>query len=142
MLGLLGVGAEMRPRGRKVLRLGWQQQDVLRHTNVCGRLLVLDLLLAHSYVLAAATASTPRRRYDEEDEQLLLQADADVLQERQKQQEEWDAAAASREEYIAQARSFYEATYGERAKEKPCHMTSVAVEQILDVREEPYNVSN
>jgi translation initiation factor 3 subunit B len=96
----------------------------------------------HSSFLAAAFSCYLCRRYDEEDEQLLLQADADVLQERQKQQEEWDAAAAAREEYVAAARSFYEATFGERAKEKPYSMTSVAVEQILDVREEPYNVAN
>uniref|UniRef100_A0A383V8L2 Eukaryotic translation initiation factor 3 subunit B n=2 Tax=Tetradesmus obliquus TaxID=3088 RepID=A0A383V8L2_TETOB len=80
------------------------------------------------------------RRYDEEDEALLLQADADVLQERAKQQQEWDAAAAARQEYAAQLRAFYEATYGEAAKEKEYSMTTVVVEQLLDVREEPYNV--
>jgi translation initiation factor 3 subunit B len=81
------------------------------------------------------------RRYDEEDEQLLLQADADVLQDRQKQQEEWEAAAAERAEYIAQARSFYESVYGDRAKECEFTMTTVTVEQVLDIREEPYNAS-
>lgn len=81
------------------------------------------------------------RRYDEEDEQLLLQADADVLQDRQKQQEEWEAAAAERAEYIAQARSFYESVYGDRAKEREFTMTTVTVEQVLDIREEPYNAS-
>ncbi len=82
------------------------------------------------------------RRYDEEDEQLLLQADADVLQERQKQQEEWDAAAAARAEYVAQARSFYESMYGARAAEREYTMTTVVAEQVLDIREEPYNVSS
>jgi hypothetical protein len=70
---------------------------------------------------------------------LCLQADADVLQERQKNQEDWDAAAAARTEYIQQIRSFYEATYGDAAKEKEYSMTTVTVEQLLDVREEPYN---
>ena len=82
------------------------------------------------------------RRYDEEDEQLLLQADADVLQERQKQQEDWDAAAAARAEYVAQVRSFYESQFGDRAKEREYSMTTVTVEQVLDVREELYNTDN
>jgi hypothetical protein len=82
--------------------------------------------------------AAPARRYDEEDEALLLQADADVLQERQKQQEEWDAAAAARAGCVAQVRAFFEATYGERAAEREFSMTTVTVEQVLDVREEPY----
>lgn len=82
------------------------------------------------------------RRYDEEDEQLLLQADADVLQERQKQQEDWDAAAAARADYVAAARSFYETMFGERAKEREFTMTTVTVEQVLDIKEEPYNTGN
>jgi translation initiation factor 3 subunit B len=78
------------------------------------------------------------KRYDEEDEALLLQADADVLQERQKQQEEWDAAAAARTDYIARIREFYEETYGEKASEKEYVMETVTVEQIIDLKEEPY----
>lgn len=65
-----------------------------------------------------------------------------MLQERQKQQEEWDAAAAERVEYIAQARSFFESVFGARAAEKPYSMTTEAVEQLLDVREEPFNTGN
>ena len=53
-----------------------------------------------------------------------------MLQERQKQQEEWDAAAAARAEYVAQARSFYESVYGARAKEREYSMTTVTVEQV------------
>lgn len=87
-------------------------------------------------------ASVCCRRYDEEDEQLLLQADADVLQERQKQQEDWDAAAAARADYVAAARSFYETMFGERAKEREFTMTTVTVEQVLDIKEEPYNTGN
>lgn len=68
----------------------------------------------------------------------VVQADADVLQERQKQQEEWDAAAAARADYVAKVREFYLETYGERAEEKEYTMTTVTVEQLLDVREEPY----
>lgn len=65
-----------------------------------------------------------------------------MLQERAKQQEEWDAAAAAREGYVAEARAFFEATYGQRAKEREFSMTTVTVEQVLDVREEPYNATN
>lgn len=68
----------------------------------------------------------------------LLQADADVLQERQKQQEEWDAAAAARADYIERIREFYEATYGEKAWEPEYVMETVTVEQIIDLKEEPY----
>lgn len=67
-----------------------------------------------------------------------MQADADVLQERQKQQEEWDAAAAARAEYIDKIRAFYESTYGEKAREKEYVMETVTVEQVIDVKEEPY----
>ena len=70
-----------------------------------------------------------------------MQADADVLQERQKQQDDWQAAVAARAEYCAKVRAFYEATYGEKAKEREFTMTTATVEQILDVREEPYNAN-
>lgn len=69
---------------------------------------------------------------------LVLQADADVLQERQKQQEEWNAAAAARAEYVARTRQFYEEMYGDRAKEQEYVMETVTVEQVIDVKEEPY----
>lgn len=69
---------------------------------------------------------------------VLLQADADVLQERQKQQEEWDAAAAARAEYMARIRQFYEETYGDKAREREFVMETVTVEQIIDLKEEPY----
>lgn len=53
-------------------------------------------------------------------------------------QDEWDSAAAERVGYVERSRAFYEAMYGERAAECEYTMERVTVEQVLDVREEPY----
>lgn len=38
--------------------------------------------------------------------------------------------------------AFYASVYGERSKEREYTMTTVTVEQVLDVKEEPYNASS
>jgi len=82
---------------------------------------------------------TYSKKYDEEDEALLMQADADVLQERQKMMDEWNAWVARNEEYVEKMREFFKEKYGELAEEPEYTMETVTVEQVLDVREEPYN---
>ena len=81
------------------------------------------------------------KRYDEEDEQLLMQADADVLQERQRLADEWTAWQESRRELAARLAAFVKETCGAAADELPYVMEAVTVEQVLDVREEPYAVA-
>jgi len=79
------------------------------------------------------------KRYDEEDEALLMQADADVLQERKKMADEWRAYIESRAEYVQERAAFRKALCGALAEEPEFTVKTVSVEQILDVREEPFS---
>ncbi|GLI69794.1 hypothetical protein VaNZ11_014493 [Volvox africanus] len=79
------------------------------------------------------------KRYDEEDEQLIMQADADVLHERQRALDEWKSYQESQRNYAALQLDFKRELYGLRFHEKEFTIQKVMVEQIIDVKEEPYN---
>jgi translation initiation factor 3 subunit B len=81
------------------------------------------------------------KRYDEEDEALLMQADADVLRERERLAAEWREWRESRESYAEAAAAFKREACGALADEPEYVVRAVAVEQILDVREEPYTAA-
>jgi len=90
----------------------------------------------------ARTLRAYGKRYEEEDEALLMQADADVLRERERLREEWAAGVEARSEYVEAMRRRLEEVYGaERAAERPFDMETVTVEQVLDVKEERYEVA-
>lgn len=78
------------------------------------------------------------KKYDEEDEQLLLQADADVLQERQRMLDEWTSYTTRRAEYVQLVDGFRRTMYGERFAEGAFKMETTTVEQVVDIKEEPY----
>ncbi|KAI8475850.1 MAG: eukaryotic initiation factor [Monoraphidium minutum] len=82
------------------------------------------------------------KRYDEEDEALLMQADADVLQERQKMADEWRTWAEGRAAYAEAQAAFRREMCGALADEPEFTVKTVTVEQVLDMREEPYNANN
>jgi hypothetical protein len=71
-----------------------------------------------------------------------MQADADVLQERQRASDEWRAWAEARAAYAAAQAAFRREVCGAAAEEPEFVVKSVTVEQIMDVREEPYNASH
>lgn len=82
------------------------------------------------------------KRYEEEDEALLMQADADVLRERERLREEWASWAAARNDYRDAEKQHLVESYGaERAAEREFDMETVTVEQVLDVKEERYEVA-
>lgn len=66
------------------------------------------------------------------------QADADVLQERQKALDDWKAYCDTRRNYAALQLDFKRELYGSRFAEKEFSIQKVMVEQVLDVKEEPY----
>jgi hypothetical protein len=68
-----------------------------------------------------------------------MQADADVLQERAKMADEWRAWSEGRAAYVDSQAAFKKAMCGALADEPEFTVKTVSVEQILDVREEPYN---
>ena len=67
-----------------------------------------------------------------------MQADADVLEERKRLADEWAAWLASRAELAERIAAFTKEMCGAAAEEQPYTMETVTVEQVLDVREEPY----
>ena len=67
-----------------------------------------------------------------------MQADADVLQERQRMTDEWRHFLERRKDYIQLLHDFKASMYGERFAEKPFTIETVTVEQVVDVKEEPY----
>eukprot|EP00798_Chlamydomonas_sp_ICE-L_P008193 gene8193-1455_t len=79
------------------------------------------------------------KRYDEEDEALLMQADADVLKERATAMQEWEAWKLSKQEAVAIIQGFRKQMFGAKAAEKDFKMECVVVEQVVEVKEEPYN---
>lgn len=81
------------------------------------------------------------KRYEEEDEALLMQADADVVRERQRFVSEWNSYVASRKAAAEKAAQYKKQVYGDKYAEQPFTMESVTVEQVLDVKEEPYNTN-
>lgn len=68
-----------------------------------------------------------------------MQADADVLQERQRLQDDWKVWQAGKNEYIALLDGFKKTMYGARYAESEYTMQKTTVEQVIDLREEPYN---
>jgi hypothetical protein len=70
-----------------------------------------------------------------------MQADADVLQERQRMADEWKAWAESRRPYAEAEAAFLKAALGPLAEEPEFTLKAVSVEQILDIKEEPYNAN-
>jgi translation initiation factor 3 subunit B len=78
------------------------------------------------------------KRYDEEDEQMLQQADQDVLLERKQLLVDWETWVEGKQVYVDKLQSFKLEMYGDMYKEKPYGMERVTVEQVLDVREEPF----
>lgn len=79
------------------------------------------------------------KRYDEEDEQLIMQADADVLQERQKYLDEWQAYVERRRGYAQLLADFKRELIGpQRYAEGESTIQKVLVEQVIEVKEEPY----
>lgn len=109
-----------------------------RFFQFCWRPRMPSLLPPEKDAEIARNLKAYSKRYDEEDEALLLQADADVLQERQRMADEWRRWAEARAEYVAAQAAFRREALGERAGEPEFTVRSVAVEQLLDVREEPY----
>jgi translation initiation factor 3 subunit B len=100
-----------------------------------------SLLPAEKEAEIVKNLKTYSKKYDEEDEALLMQADADVLQERQKMVDEWNAWVARNEEYVEKMKEFFSEKFGALAGEPEYTMETVTVEQVLDVREEPYNAA-
>ncbi len=62
-------------------------------------------------------------------------------QERQKVTDEWNAWVEAKKAYAAKVAAYVREAYGlDEGREEPEYvMESVTVEQVLDVREEPYN---
>lgn len=82
------------------------------------------------------------KRYEEEDEALLMQADADVVRERQRATSEWHAYVASRKQYAEELAAFRKQMWGDKVLEQPFVMETKVEEQVLDVKEEPYNMGH
>jgi translation initiation factor 3 subunit B len=79
------------------------------------------------------------KRYDEEDEALVMQADQDVIQERQRLMDEFNAWFNAKKNSVSKVADFRAQVYGPRYAEREFTVQSAFVEQILEVKEEPYN---
>ncbi len=78
------------------------------------------------------------KRYDEEDEQLLRLDDDNVLLERKNLMEEWVQFKESKRDFIAMLEGFRKQMFGAKWDEKPSRLELTKVEQVLEVKEEPY----
>lgn len=81
---------------------------------------------------------TYAKKYDEQDEQLLAAADTEQQAARQQKRADWEAFLAAKEAWRQQQRALLADFLGHEPVEPPSSLQEVAVQQIVDVKEEPF----
>jgi translation initiation factor 3 subunit B len=76
--------------------------------------------------------------YDEQDEQLLAVADTELMYVRQQKRIEWEAFLASKDAWLQEQLAHMIAKLGHAPVEAKSELAVVDVQQIIDVKEEPY----
>eukprot|EP01025_Chloroclados_australasicus_P046582 TRINITY_DN5137_c0_g2_i1.p2 TRINITY_DN5137_c0_g2~~TRINITY_DN5137_c0_g2_i1.p2 ORF type:complete len:174 (-),score=31.19 TRINITY_DN5137_c0_g2_i1:212-709(-) len=78
------------------------------------------------------------KRFEEQDELLLAAADTELLQLRQKKRREWEAFLASKDGWLQQQTEYIESKVGYKLEEPAFKITEKEVQQVVDVKEEPF----
>jgi translation initiation factor 3 subunit B len=78
------------------------------------------------------------KKYDEQDELLLAAADTELLARRARKRAEWEAFVQSKKEWLAQQEEHVEAVLGHVPQPPAYTLAETDVQQIIDVREDPY----
>lgn len=81
---------------------------------------------------------TYAKKYDEQDEQLLAAADTEQQAARQQKRADWEAFLASKADWLQQQRAALASFLGHEPEEPASSLQEVAVQQIVDVKEEPF----
>lgn len=81
---------------------------------------------------------TYAKKYDEQDEQLLAAADTELMKARQQKRMEWEAFLAGKESWRASQHEALAAYLGHEPVEPASELREVDVQQIIEVKEEPY----
>jgi translation initiation factor 3 subunit B len=79
------------------------------------------------------------KRYEEEDELLMAAAGSEQLQRRQQLRLQWEAWSAGKEEWRAAQASHMCSVLGYLPQEPPSTTVEKTIEQVVDVKEEPYS---
>jgi uncharacterized protein with WD repeat len=84
------------------------------------------------------TLKSYAKKYDEQDELLLAAADTELLAKRARKKAEWEEYMAGKAEWLKEAEAHLVEVLGALPEEPKFSLQETDVQQIIDVREEPY----
>lgn len=78
------------------------------------------------------------KKFDEQDELLLAAADTELLAKRARKKAEWEAFMASKQDWVKEQEEHAIAVLGSKPEIPAFTLAETDVQQILDVKEDPY----